>query len=92
MNQQQLLSKRDLHDITESTPKKAIAVCCLVAGTSIDGKAMTLESSVTVFENDDLVSFDKKSKKLSYADDCQAESVRYHEDLCRKILSGNASG
>jgi hypothetical protein len=92
VNQQQLLSKRDLHDITEATPKKAIAVCCLVAGTSIDGKAMTLESSVTVFENDDLVSFDKESKKLSYEDDCQAESVRYHEDSCRKILSGNASG
>jgi hypothetical protein len=53
---------------------------------------MTLESSVTVFENDDLVSFDKESKKLSYEDDCQAESVRYHEDSCRKILSGNASG
>lgn len=54
---------------------------------SIDGTTMTLASSVTVFENGDLVSFDKESKKLSYKGDWQAESLRYHEDLCRKILS-----
>ena len=48
---------------------------------------MTLESSVTVFENDDLVSFDKESKKLCYEGDWQAESLRYHETLCQKILS-----
>ena len=57
---------------------------------SIEGITMTLESSVTVFENDDLVSFDKESKKLCYEGDWQAESLRYHEDLCRKILSKTA--
>jgi hypothetical protein len=36
---------------------------------SIEGITMTLESSVTVFENDDLVSFDKESKKLCYEGD-----------------------
>jgi hypothetical protein len=30
---------------------------------SIRGTTMTLESSVAVYENDDLVSFDKESKK-----------------------------
>jgi hypothetical protein len=57
---------------------------------SIDGTSMVLESSVTVFENDDLVSFDKESKRLSYYDDWQAESLRYHETLCQKILSETA--
>ena len=49
---------------------------------SIEGTTMTLESSVTVYENDDLVSFDKESKKLSYEGNWQAESLRYHETLC----------
>ena len=57
---------------------------------SIDGTSMTLESSVTVFEDGDLVSFDKESKKLSYEGDWQAESLRYHETLCQKILSKTA--
>jgi hypothetical protein len=57
---------------------------------SIDGSWMVLESSVTVFENDDLVSFDRESKKLSYDGDWQVESLRYHETLCRKILSKTA--
>ena len=48
---------------------------------------MTLESSVTVFENDDLVSFDKESKNLSCGEDWQTESLRFHDDLCRVILS-----
>ena len=56
---------------------------------SIEGTTMILESSVTVFENDDLVSFDKESKRLSYYDDWQAE--RYHETLCQKILSKTAN-
>jgi hypothetical protein len=33
---------------------------------SIEGTTMTLESSVTVFEDGDLASFDKESKRLSY--------------------------
>jgi hypothetical protein len=57
---------------------------------SIEGTTMTLESSVTVFENDDLVSFDKESKKLSDGGDWQAESLRYHETLCQRILSKTA--
>ena len=57
---------------------------------SIEGTSMVLESSVSVFEDGDLVSFDKESKKLSYEGDWQAESLRYHEDLCRKILSKTA--
>ena len=57
---------------------------------SIEGTTMTLESSVTVVENDDLVSFDKESKKLSCGEDWQAESLRYHETLCQKILSKTA--
>ena len=52
----------------------------------IDGTTMTLESSVTVFENDDLVSFDKESKSLSCGEDWQGESLKHHENLCRKIL------
>ena len=51
---------------------------------------MTLESSVTVFEDGDLVSFDKESKKRSCGDNWQAESLRYHETLCQKILSKTA--
>ena len=54
---------------------------------SIEGTTMTLESSVTVFEDGDLVSFDKESKKLSYEGDWQAESLNHHENLCRKILA-----
>ena len=54
---------------------------------SIEGTSMVLESSVSVFEDGDLVSFDKESKKLSYEGDWQAESLRYHETLCQKILS-----
>jgi hypothetical protein len=57
---------------------------------SIEDTTMVLESSVSVFEDGDLVSFDKESKKLSYEGDWQAESLRYHEDLCRKILSKTA--
>ena len=49
---------------------------------SIEGTSMVLESSVSVFEDGDLVSFDKESKKLSYEGDWQAESLRYHETLC----------
>jgi hypothetical protein len=48
---------------------------------------MTLKSSVTVFEEGDLVSFDKESKRLSCGQDWQVESLRYHETLCQKILS-----
>jgi hypothetical protein len=48
---------------------------------------MTLESSVTVFEDGDLVSFDKESKRLSCGEDWQVESLNHHENLCRKILS-----
>jgi hypothetical protein len=58
---------------------------------SIAGTTMILESSVTVFENDDLVSFDKGSKRLSCGEDWQAESLKFHEDLCRVILSKIAS-
>jgi hypothetical protein len=58
---------------------------------SIESTTMTLESSVTVFENDDLVSFDKESKNLSCCEDWQAESLKHHEDLCRKILSKTTS-
>ena len=57
---------------------------------SIEGTSMVLESSVSVFEDGDLVSFDKESKKLSYEGDWQAESLRYHETLCQKILSKTA--
>ena len=54
---------------------------------SIEDTTMTLESSVTVFENDDPVSFDKESKKLSCGEDWEAESLKFHETLCRKILA-----
>ena len=54
---------------------------------SIEGKTMTLESSITIFEDGDLVSFDKESKTLSCGGDWQVESRKYHETLCRKILS-----
>jgi hypothetical protein len=54
---------------------------------SINGTSMTSESSVTVFEDGDLVSFDKESKTLSCGEDWRAESLKYHENLCRKILS-----
>ena len=57
---------------------------------SIEGTTMTLESSVAVYENDDLVSFDKESKKLSCGEDWQAESLKHHEALCQKILSKTA--
>ena len=57
---------------------------------SIEGTSMVLESSVSVFEDGDLVSFDRESKKLSYEGDWQAESLRYHETLCQKILSKTA--
>jgi hypothetical protein len=57
---------------------------------SIEGTTMTLECSVTVFEDGDLVSFDKESKKLSCGDNWQAESLRYRETLCQKILSKTA--
>jgi hypothetical protein len=57
---------------------------------SIEGTSMTLESSVTVFEDGDLISFDKESKKLSCGEDWQAESLKHHEDLCQKILSKTA--
>jgi hypothetical protein len=54
---------------------------------SIDGTLMTLESSVSVFEDGDLLSFDKESTELSRGEDWQVESLRYHETLCQKILS-----
>ena len=54
---------------------------------SIDGKSVTLESSVSVFEDGDLASFDKESKKLSCGGDWQVESLKHHENLCRKILA-----
>jgi hypothetical protein len=54
---------------------------------SIEGTSMTLESSVTVFEDGDLISFDKESKTLSCGEEWQAESLKYHEGLCRKILA-----
>jgi len=54
---------------------------------SIEGTTMTLESSVTVFEDGDLVSFDKESKRLSCGQDWQVESLRYHETLNQRILS-----
>jgi hypothetical protein len=54
---------------------------------SIEGTTMTLESSVTVFENDDLVSFDKESNRLSHNGDWQSESMKFHEDLCQKIFA-----
>jgi hypothetical protein len=57
---------------------------------SIKGTTMTLESSVTIFENDDLVSFDKESKKLSCGEEWQVESLKHHEDLCQKILAKSA--
>jgi hypothetical protein len=57
---------------------------------SVEGTTMILESSVTVFEDCDLVSFDKESKKLSCGDNWQAESLRYHETLCQRILSKTA--
>ena len=57
---------------------------------SIDGTTMTLESSITVFENDDLVSFDKESTELSCSEDWQAVSMKFHETLCQKILSKTA--
>jgi len=57
---------------------------------SIEGTSMVLEFSVSVFEDGDLVSFDEESKKLSYEGDWQAESLRYHETLCQKILSKTA--
>ena len=47
---------------------------------SIEGTTMTLESSITVFEDGDLVSFDKESKRLSFGEDWQAESMRFHGD------------
>jgi hypothetical protein len=53
---------------------------------AIDGTSMVLESSVSVFEDGDLVSFDKESKRLSCGGDWQAESLKHHENLCRKIL------
>jgi hypothetical protein len=53
----------------------------------IEGTTMTLESSVTVFEDGDLVSFDKESKRLCCGEDWQAESLKHHESLCRKILA-----
>jgi hypothetical protein len=59
---------------------------------SIEGTTMTLESSVTVYENDDLVSFDKESKKLSCGEDWQAESMKFHNGLCRAILLKSAKG
>jgi hypothetical protein len=59
---------------------------------SVEGTTMVLESSVTVFEDGDLVSFDKESKKLSSGEDWEAASLKHHEDLCRKILSKTASG
>ena len=59
---------------------------------SIEGTTMTLESSITVFENDDLVSFDKESKRLSFGEDWQAESMKFHEDMCRAILLKSAKG
>ena len=49
-----------------------------------------LESSVTVFEDGDLVSFDKESKKLSCGEDWQTESLKHHESLCQKILAKTA--
>jgi hypothetical protein len=61
-----------------------------IAGTrvkSIDGTTMTLGSSVTVFEDGDLVSFDKESKKFSCGEDWHVESLKHHESLCRKILA-----
>ena len=57
---------------------------------SIEDTTMTVESSITVFEDGDLVSFDKESKKLSCGEDWQAESMKFHEDLCQKILSKTA--
>ena len=57
---------------------------------SIEGTSMTLESCVTVYEDGDLVSFDKESKKLSCGEDWQVESLKHHEALCQKILSKTA--
>ena len=57
---------------------------------SIDGMSMILETSATVFEDGDLVSFDKESKKLSCDEDWLAESLEYHETFCQKILSKTA--
>jgi hypothetical protein len=58
---------------------------------SIDGTSMVLESSVSVFEDGDLVSFDRESKKQRCGEDWQAESLKHHEDLCRVILSKTTS-
>jgi hypothetical protein len=45
---------------------------------SIEGTTMTLESSITVFEEGDLASFDKESKRQSCGEDWQAASMRFH--------------
>lgn len=59
---------------------------------SIEGTTMTVESSITVFKDGDLVSFDKESKKLSCGEDWQAESMKFHDGLCRAILLKSAKG
>jgi hypothetical protein len=51
-----------------------------------DGVSMILESSVTVFEDGDIVSYDRKSSELS-CQDWQRESFEFHEQLCQRILS-----
>ena len=52
----------------------------------IDGVSMILELSVTVFEDGDVVSFDKKSSEMT-CQNWQRESFEFHEQLCQRILS-----
>jgi hypothetical protein len=46
---------------------------------------MIRESSVTVIEDDDIVSYDRKSSEMSCRD-WEHDSMRFHEKLCQDIL------